>query len=64
MDKSTKVAISLPEHILKEIAYLFETYKVLEGKKVKVIGWENASAAKAVIQHCQQVFQSRDKPMA
>jgi hypothetical protein len=29
----------LPEHILKEIAYLFETYKALEGKQVRVLGW-------------------------
>jgi inorganic pyrophosphatase len=46
----------LPEHILKEIAYLFETYKVLEGKTVKVVGWENAQAAKTVISHCQKLF--------
>ena len=52
----------LPEHILKEIAYLFETYKVLEGKKVRIIGWENAAAAKAIIKHCQESYQSRNKP--
>lgn len=46
----------LPEHILKEIAYLFETYKVLEAKTVKVIGWENAESAKAVIKHCQTLY--------
>ena len=46
----------LPEHILKEIAYLFETYKVLEGKEVKVLGWENAQAAKKIIKHCQDLY--------
>jgi inorganic pyrophosphatase len=46
----------LPEHILKEIAYLFETYKVLEGKQVKILGWEKAKAAKEVIKHCQDLF--------
>ena len=51
----------LPEHILKEIAYLFETYKVLEGKKVRIIGWENAASAKAIIKHCQELYQSQDK---
>jgi inorganic pyrophosphatase len=49
----------LPEHILKEIAYLFETYKVLEGKKVTIIGWENAESAKAIIKHCQELYQSQ-----
>ena len=46
----------LPEHLLKEIAYLFDTYKVLEGKHVKVLGWENADAAKQVINHCQELY--------
>jgi inorganic pyrophosphatase len=48
----------VPEHNLKEIAYLFETYKVLEGKKVRIIGWENAATAKRVIQECQELFRS------
>jgi len=47
----------LPEHILKEIAYLFETYKVLEGKRVRVLGWENSEAAKKVIKHCQKLYE-------
>ena len=47
---------NLPEHILKEIAYLFETYKVLEGKHVEILGWENAQAAKEVITHCQALY--------
>jgi inorganic pyrophosphatase len=46
----------LPEHILKEIAYLFETYKVLEGKSVKILGWEGAAAAKSVITQCQRLY--------
>jgi inorganic pyrophosphatase len=46
----------LPEHILKEIAYLFETYKVLEGKTVKILGWEGASAAKSVITQCERLY--------
>jgi inorganic pyrophosphatase len=51
----------LPEHILKEIAYLFETYKVLEGKKVRILGWKNAASAKAVIKHCQELYQSKTR---
>lgn len=51
----------LPEHILKEIAYLFETYKVLEGKKVRILGWENCASAKATIRHCQELYESRTR---
>jgi inorganic pyrophosphatase len=51
----------LPQHILKEIAYLFETYKVLEGKSVKVLGWDGAQAAKAVITQCQALYE--EKPL-
>jgi inorganic pyrophosphatase len=46
----------LPEHILKEIAYLFQTYKVLEGKQVKVLGWDGAKAAKSIIEKCQSSY--------
>ena len=52
---------NLPEHILKEIAYLFETYKVLEGKRVQVLGWEKSEAAKKVIEHCQELFKQNAK---
>lgn len=45
-------------HILKEIAYLFETYKVLEGKQVSILGWEGAEAAKTVITECQAHYES------
>jgi inorganic pyrophosphatase len=41
---------------MKEIAYLFETYKVLEGKNVKILGWENAKAARTVIEQCQTLY--------
>lgn len=46
----------LPEHILKEIAYLFQTYKVLEGKQVEVLGWDGAKGAKAIIEKCQSSY--------
>lgn len=49
----------VPQHILAEIAYLFETYKVLEGKHVKVLGWEKAEKAKAVIRRCQELYRKK-----
>ena len=46
----------LPEHTLKEIAYLFQTYKVLEGKQVEILGWDSANAAKTIIEKCRSAF--------
>lgn len=36
-------------HIREEIAEFFRTYKNLEGKQVKVLGWKNAEQAQEVI---------------
>jgi inorganic pyrophosphatase len=43
----------VPQHILREIAYLFQTYKLPENKKVQVLGWEGAAAAREIITECQ-----------
>src|SRR6185437_1356119 len=40
----------LPSHTLREIAHFFEIYKDLEGKRVHVEGWSNASAAMDEVQ--------------
>jgi inorganic pyrophosphatase len=44
------------QHILKEISHLFETYKTLEGRTTKVLGWENVETAKAAITRCQELY--------
>jgi len=49
----------IQEHILKEIVHLFETYKTLEGKTTKVLGWSNAEEAKATIQRSQELYTQR-----
>jgi len=49
----------IQEHTLKEIAYLFETYKVLEGKTTKILGWANAANAKETIQRSQELYKQR-----
>lgn len=36
----------VPAHLLDEIEEFFLTYKNLEGKKVEVLGWEDAEVAK------------------
>ena len=47
------------EHALKEIAHLFETYKVLEGKTTRVLGWSDVDDAKATIQRSQELYKQR-----
>lgn len=42
----------VPKHALDEIANFFATYKLLEGKKVEITGWKNASVAKSTIKEC------------
>ena len=46
----------LHEHHLKEIAHFFQTYKELQGKKVDVLGWEDAEAAKKEIQKAREAY--------
>ena len=39
----------LPQHYLKEVEHFFHIYKDLEGKRVQIVGWENATSARAII---------------
>jgi inorganic pyrophosphatase len=45
------------KHHLKEIAHFFQVYKNLEGKKVEIHGWENATQAKKVIMASVKSYQ-------
>jgi len=55
--KDFKDISDVPEHILKEIAEFFETYKRLEpGKWVKVKEWKNAEEAKKAIMHGIELY--------
>jgi inorganic pyrophosphatase len=40
----------VPQHIRDEIAFFFETYKVLEKKETKIDGWKGAQEAKRLIE--------------
>ncbi len=40
----------IPEHTRNEIAFFFETYKVLEKKATKIEGWQGAKEAKRLIE--------------
>jgi inorganic pyrophosphatase len=39
----------LPSHYLREVAHFFGIYKDLEGKRVEVLDWADATAARQVI---------------
>lgn len=43
----------VPPHLLREITHFFETYKNLEDKKVKVIGWKDRETAVTVLQEAK-----------
>lgn len=42
---------------LNEIAHFFAVYKELEGKKVEILGWENAASAKKIIERSVEAYQ-------
>ncbi len=39
----------LPSHYTKEVEHFFLVYKDLEGKRMQILGWENAAAAHRII---------------
>ena len=39
----------LPQHLLKEVAQFFVSYKELEGKKVEIVGWGKSEEAMRLI---------------
>ncbi|MDK2833193.1 MAG: inorganic pyrophosphatase [Methanolobus sp.] len=46
----------VPPHLLKEIPHFFETYKHLENKHVKIIGWEDLDAAVQVLKEAKSRY--------
>lgn len=47
-------------HTMRKIQHFFETYKLLEGKKTATAGWEDAAAARRVIQEAYQRFTEQE----
>lgn len=47
-------------HTLRTISHFFETYKHLEGKQTSVKGWQDAAAARKVIQESYERFVEQD----
>lgn len=46
----------LGEHVLKEVQNFFETYKVLQGKKVEVKGYQNKNRAIEEIEKTKEAY--------
>jgi inorganic pyrophosphatase len=43
-------------HLLLEIEHFFSMYKELEAKATKILGWQNAERARAMVVECQSRF--------
>ena len=51
----------VPPHLLKEIPHFFETYKHLEHKHVKIIGWDGLETAERVLQEAKSRYIRQQK---
>lgn len=51
-------------HVLKEMTHFFSIYKDLEGKRVDVKGWRDASVARAKITEAAQAFLDNKEKLA
>lgn len=47
-------------HTVRKIQHFFETYKLLEGKETSTQGWQDAAAARRVIQEAFQRFKEQE----
>jgi inorganic pyrophosphatase len=43
-------------HVIREIGHFFETYKTLEGKDAHSEGWDDAEAARGVVEAAVAAF--------
>src|SRR5579864_3781259 len=47
-------------HTIRKIQHFFETYKLLEGKKTSTEGWQDAAAARRIIQEAYTRFKEQE----
>lgn len=43
-------------HVLREIEHFFSIYKELEGKQTQIVGWRDASRARAIVNESRQRY--------
>lgn len=48
-------------HLLLEIEHFFTVYKELEAKSTRIVGWQNAEKARAVVVECRDRFAGEPK---
>jgi inorganic pyrophosphatase len=51
-------------HTIRKVQHFFETYKLLEGKQTSTAGWEDAAAARRIIQEAYQRFIEQEAALA
>ncbi len=51
----------VPPHLFKEITNFFQTYKNLEEKRVKVIGWKDLETAVTILQEAKDRYIEQKK---
>ncbi len=49
----------LPQHVLTELEYFFEVYKVLEGKDTAILGWQPAETAYRIITDAMKAWDAK-----
>lgn len=47
-------------HLLLEIEHFFTVYKELEAKTTKIVGWQNAERARAVVTECRERYEKKN----
>lgn len=57
--KDFKDLSAVPKSILNEIGHFFQVYKDLEGKKVEIVGWEDAAVAKKIFKECIERYNQK-----
>lgn len=48
-------------HLLKEVQHFMESYKHLEGKTTEIIGWKDATAARAEIMAAKEAYEKESR---
>ena len=57
--KNVSTYKGLHEHLIAQIEHFFETYKLLENKMTKVLGWEDEIAARRYIKQAHEAYLSK-----
>jgi inorganic pyrophosphatase len=48
-------------HLLREIEHFFSVYKELESKTTRILGWDDAEKARAIVNECRDRYRARHR---